>query len=587
LNAAPPRRRFGIRLQVLLVLMVLLALPWLGYKYLSETDRFLRNGQERALRISAQAVATALYQRSDVFSRNEGLLPLPQAQWQADQEEAGNIFFVDPPQQLPTQPLVTLPPLSAESVTPSEPIASTTRARLENTLAPIVPTNVRLWVVNRQHHVLVRIGSLHRVIDETPPPQFSWRNPLPWLNEMFIAPLYTRITRQPTEDFLDDPASAQRAMIQQIDTALTGISSMGQRPTEDGAAIVVMAVTPIWSGDTVVGAVIAEETTNGILAAKNAAFERLFPLLISVILLIGFVIIIYATWLSGRIRALRNEVEQAVDARGRLRHITTDAMFGDEIGDLSRSFSEVLSRLEEAAMYREQMASRLSHELRTPIAVVRSSLENLREPLLEEERQTYLGRAQVGLERLSHILARMTEASRLEQSIMDAERAEVDLCALLKSSVEGYRQAYPRRRFELRLPEVEDHQKKRYVAPDLLVQMLDKLIANANEFGTPDTAVNISLQLTPKEAVLRVTNEGPLPPEGDNTPLFEPMVSMRSGKRSDTPHLGLGLYIVRLITEFHGGNAKIAPRDDALGTVVTVRFKGLKAEDQGLSHVGS
>lgn len=556
--------------------MILLALPWLGYEYLSETDRFLRNGQERALRITAQAVATALYQRPDVFTREEGLLPLPQAQWQADQEESGNIFIVDPPSsQLPVQPLVNLPPLSASPTIPSaEPITPSTREQLESTLTPIVPANVRLWVINHHHHVLVRIGSLHRMIDETPPPEFSWRDPLPWINESLIAPLYSRLTRQPTEDFLDDPASAQRAMLREIDTALTGIPTMGRRPTEDGAAVVTMAATPIWSGDTVVGAVVAEETTNGILASKNAAFERLFPLLIGVILLIVIVIIVYATWLSGRVRALRNEVEQAVDARGRVRQIETSAKVGDELGDLSRSFTEVLSRLEEAAVYREQMASRLSHELRTPIAVVRSSLENLREPLSEEEQQIYLERAQTGLERLSHILARMTEATRLEQSIIDAECSEVDLCALLKSSVEGYRQAYPARRFELRLPEnTEENQRKRYVAPDLLVQMLDKLIANANEFGVLGTPVHISLQLTAKEAVLRVTNEGPLPPEGDNTQLFEPMVSLRSGKRSDTPHLGLGLYIVRLIAEFHNGSASIAARDDALGAVVTVRLR--------------
>ncbi len=57
---------------------------------------------------------------------------------------------------------------------------------------------------------------------------------------------------------------------------------------------------------------------------------------------------------------------------------------GDEIGDLSRSFSSVLARLAEYASYQEQMASRLSHELRTPIAVVRSSLDNLKSTPLPE-----------------------------------------------------------------------------------------------------------------------------------------------------------------------------------------------------------
>lgn len=566
-------RRFGIRAQVLLVLSILLALPWLGYKYLSETDRFLRNGQERALRITAQAVATALYQRPDVFASEEGLLPLPQAQQQPDHENTHNLFYVDEPTQLPTQPLVTILPLSGTSSRQSVAIPST-REQLEKTLAPIVPANVRLWVVNRHHHVLVRIGSLHRMIDETPPPRFFWQQPWPWMNEHIFAPLYMRLTQQPTEDFLDDPSEAYHAMVRDVDTALTGISSLSRRPTEDGIAVVTMAAMPIWSDNVVVGVVIAEETTNGILAAKNAAFERLFPLLIAVVLLIATVIVAYATWLSSRIRLLRNEVEHAVDARGRIKQIETSANVGDEIGDLSRSFTEVLSRLEEAAVYREQIAGRLSHELRTPIAVVRSSLENLRAPLSEKEQQTYLERAQGGLARLSHILARMTEASRLEQSIIDADRAHVDLAMLLTSSIEGYRQAYPGRRFDLRLPEnAEPTLYEKYVAPDLLVQMLDKLIANANDFGLPDTTVSVSLQFSGNEAILHVGNEGSLPPESDTAQLFEPMVSRRSGKRSETPHLGLGLYVVRLIAEFHNGKAYMEKRNDGLGTVVTVHIK--------------
>ena len=85
----------------------------------------------------------------------------------------------------------------------------------------------------------------------------------------------------------------------------------------------------------------------------------------------------YATWLSSRIRRLRDDAERAIDANGRVRRIAAGSTAGDEIGDLSRSFSGVLSRLADYASYREQLASRLSHELRTPIAVVRSSLDNL------------------------------------------------------------------------------------------------------------------------------------------------------------------------------------------------------------------
>ena len=70
-------------------------------------------------------------------------------------------------------------------------------------------------------------------------------------------------------------------------------------------------------------------------------------------------------------------------------------------------------------------------------------------------------------------------------------------------------------------------------------------------------------------AVLSVSNRGPLLPPGMQSRLFDSMVSVRAGG-GGSPHLGLGLYIVRLIAEFHHGTARIADRDDGAGIVVTI-----------------
>jgi signal transduction histidine kinase len=70
--------------------------------------------------------------------------------------------------------------------------------------------------------------------------------------------------------------------------------------------------------------------------------------------------------------------------------------------------------------------------------------------------------------------------------------------------------------------------------------------------------------------VLRVDNEGPLLPAGMEARLFDSMVSVRKGEGGAVPHLGLGLYIVRLIAAFHGGGARAANRPDGRGVVVAV-----------------
>jgi len=114
------------------------------------------------------------------------------------------------------------------------------------------------------------------------------------------------------------------------------------------------------------------------------------------------------------------------------------------------------------------MANRLSHELRTPIAVVRSSLENLRMEVGDASAQTYLDRADAGLSRLSRILTRMSEATRMEQALASAELERFDLAAVVAECINGYRVAYPARDFESRLPPYPVYVRG---VPDLAAQM--------------------------------------------------------------------------------------------------------------------
>ncbi len=138
--------------------------------------------------------------------------------------------------------------------------------------------------------------------------------------------------------------------------------------------------------------------------------------------------------------------------------------------------------------------------------------------------------------------------------------------SVVAGCVEGYRLAYPAADFAFARPVeacVVDG------APDLIAQMLDKLVANAVEFGA-HSAIDIGLARAGDEYLLTVGNVGPLLPEAPSGHLFDSMVSMRTGSDAAEPHLGLGLYIVRLIAQFHGGSAQAANRRDGRGVVITV-----------------
>ncbi|MGH8119451.1 MAG: sensor histidine kinase, partial [Gammaproteobacteria bacterium] len=84
----------------------------------------------------------------------------------------------------------------------------------------------------------------------------------------------------------------------------------------------------------------------------------------------------------------------------------------------------------------------------------------------------------------------------------------------------------------------------------------DKLIANAVDFSSPSDPVEVRLEQNRYAITLSVINQGPLLPESMQGELFNSMVSMRKKGRTAEPHLGLGLYIARLIAEYHGGRIR-------------------------------
>jgi dedicated sortase system histidine kinase len=536
-----PRIALGIRAQLLLVLTVFLAIPWLGYEYVRELERFLRDAQERALAATAQAVATALHDRPRLFE----------------------------PRPAPPQALSTGRKTDEAAATPA--MIATASPEIEQIIHGLSRTTARIWVVDRAQNVLARAGSLKRaqepLADRTDAGASRLARAGEWIERRALQPLYARVLQQPSEEFSDERSGRRIAAGRDVEGALSGILTVDRRPTSDGKAVIVSAAQPIWVGDEVKGAVIVEETTNAVLAERNRAFARLFNIVLAALLVGSVAVTLYASWLSTRIRRLRDEAEAAIDAQGRVKGVVAGSRAGDEIGDLSRSFSNALARLSQYASYQEAMASRLSHELRTPIAVVRSSLDNLALQPLPGEARVYMERAQAGLDRLAHIITRMTEAARLEHSLADAEREHFDLARVVAGCVDGYRAAYLGQGFELSMPSGAVPFEG---APELIAQMLDKLCANAVEFAEPATPIEITLEREIATVRLSVANQGrPLPATMQGR-LFDSMVSVREGRSAGEPHLGLGLYIVRLIAEFHGGRAIAADRADGQGVTVSV-----------------
>ena len=407
----------------------------------------------------------------------------------------------------------------------------------------------RVWVLDGLGQVLAGGGHLQRGADPHPFNRF-----------------YALVLPPADENFTDDLQGASRLQGSEVAAALQGRPEARWRSSPDGRTGIVSASHPVWVDETVRGAVVVEETANTIQTLQRQAMANLFNKTLFVFATVTVLLLVFASRLSVRLRRLSREADAAIDPHGRVVGEIAGTDSADEIGDVSRQLSAMLGRLREYNAYLESMAGKLSHELKTPMAVVRSSLENLDKAQFDKSGSAYLERANEGMERLNLLVVRLSEASRVEHALQSAATQPLPLRPLIESCVAGYRTAYADTALEM---DAGDSECVIQANPDLIVQMLDKLIANAVDFHRGCEPIKVHLTQSTSAVIVDVVNYGSQLPPAFNAELFNSMISVRNGKNGE-PHLGLGLYIVRLIAEFHHASATA---ENLTGEIQGVRFR--------------
>jgi len=422
---------------------------------------------------------------------------------------------------------------------------------LNGLLETFIGPETRVTVIDTNALKLGLTGSLRLSNDEDPRTGGSWYR-------RFIAGDMSRWALQASApDHLEGKT---------VTEALAGHPSAEWLRADPTQAALLSAAAPIKVGDRTRGAVVLEQAGSQLLELRDRALTHLFNLTLLGTALAVAIAFGVATLISLRIGRLRLAADSAVTNDGRIRLDMPESNRGDEIGALARGFERLLARLNEHTQYLRSLGGKLSHELRTPLTIVRSSLDNLESEGVRADQAGYLTRAREGILRLQSILSALGAASRVEESIKQAERVNFDLDALVQSAVAGYRDAFPAARIELDTPANACFM---HGAPDLILQMLDKLIENAVDFCSVSGTITVRLNRAATHYELAVSNDGPPIPPDMLSRLFESLFEHRLGI-DDKPHFGLGLYIVRLIAEFHGGRAIAANRSTGAGAVFTV-----------------
>jgi two-component system sensor histidine kinase ChvG len=235
----------------------------------------------------------------------------------------------------------------------------------------------------------------------------------------------------------------------------------------------------------------------------------------------------------------------------------------DEIGLLARSISDMSQSLRQRIDNIEAFAADVTHELKNPLASLRSAIDGLERIDDPKIRRQLIDVIRQDVVRLDRLISDVGEAARTDAELARARFEPVDLGGLIGNLVSSWEKrretgnvriafARPRRASAIVMGE-----------PNRLARAIDNIIDNAISFSPPGGLVEIAATHVDDEIRIRIDDEGPGVPPELREAIFNRFHSVRPQAESFGRHSGLGLAIARAIVEGHDGEIDVSDRDDA------------------------
>lgn len=430
--------------------------------------------------------------------------------------------------------------------------------QIEKILKGLDKLSGRMWVVDQYQRVRALTGSVQNITTQED-------------SRDFLEKLLDRMLAKKIENFEDLPETTTFLTNNAISLALKNQPTNFTRDSLDKKAKIIGATYPIKINNKIAGAVVVEQSTNDILASQNHALVSIVKR-IAVIFTIAIISLAwFATKLALRINRLHADTVNAIDEKGRINPIANISGTGkkDELGILSASIEKMLSKLRQHTKYLERMPRTLRHEILNPLNVLNISVENLEKAAGNPANTTkYIASTKNGIRRLASILHSLTEASTLEEALEADYKETFDLIELAEEYFENYQQTHTGKKFIIK---ISLNSQIIYGWPESIAQMLDKVLDNAVDFSLNDTPIIINIKAyNPETVCIYISNQGKHIEAEIKDTMFESMVSKRLDKHSSRPHLGIGLYVARVIIETHDGNINVRNMNSPQGVEFSI-----------------
>ena len=246
----------------------------------------------------------------------------------------------------------------------------------------------------------------------------------------------------------------------------------------------------------------------------------------------------------------------------------------DEIGLLARALGDMTQSLRQRIDATDAFAADVTHELKNPLASLRSAVDTLERVDDPAVRRDLLEVVRQDVRRLDRLVVDIAEASRLDAELSRARFEPVDLGRLIQGMLpvwegrgdKGVEVAFARPRVGTATVMGDESR---------LARLIDNLVDNAISFSPPGSVVEVRAARMGENVVVSVEDEGPGVPGDAREAIFNRFHSIRP-EEDFGRHSGLGLAIARAIVEGHGGTIGIEDRPDGQrGARFVVRFSGV------------
>ena len=321
-----------------------------------------------------------------------------------------------------------------------------------------------------------------------------------------------------------------------------------------------------------IGFIVVSEQANEIITAvkERKAF------IVRTMIAVAIVILIFSLFLNKYILkpiSLLVKFSEAIKKKSN-QNIDIKKVFvrDDEIGKLTVSIDEMTKELQQRTNRAETFSNDLAHEIRNPLASLKSASELLDKTTEKNESEKLLKIINHDVERIERLITDYSQMLKDEASLSREKMSKINLIEIINSVVEDFKQDLinQSKKIEINIKDKVNTKNGYYIfgIGNRLEQVIANLLDNSISFSQNDQKIEIILEETSTNVLMTIKDEGPGFSETSTQKIFKRFYSNRPA--SFGKHSGLGLNIVKNIVELHKGTIAASNRIDTKGALVEV-----------------